>query len=271
MMRSKLNCSLLCLLLVAVLLDVVNAGFLYSGRLVLARDDRELSLLVKDPSVHVNASFWRPLLPQKDSVTRKRIGTCSVVGSSGSLLGRKLGAVIDSADVVVRFNLAPTGEFARDVGHKTTWRFVNDPQWLRLRSVVSETDRGRVFTPCVSRSGFWKFSPNANLTAPQRHTIFDECIHPRFVDHVFQQLQPTRPSRLHAEQKPTTGLMAVLFLINVCDNVAVFGFDHAHAAYHYWDPHALKRVGPHQWSHELALLKKLQALRLLILKTKDKP
>lgn len=251
-------------LLALASLASVHAAFLYNGRLVLARDDRDLHALVKDPSAHVNASFWRPLLPQKDSVTGRRFATCSVVGSSGSLLGRKLGAVIDSADVVVRFNLAPTAEYSRDVGRKTGWRFANDPQWLRLRSAVSDADRGRVFTPCVSRSGFWKF---ANLSASERHAIFDECIHPRFVDHVHAQLQPARQARLRVEQKPTTGLIAVLFMINLCDTVAVFGFDHNHQSYHYWNSTRTKRLTTHQWSHEAALLRKLKELRLLILKT----
>ena len=57
---------------------------------------------------------------------RKRPRSCAIVGNSGILNGQAMGDEIDSHDVTLRFNLAPTvGRFARDVGHKTTILMLN--------------------------------------------------------------------------------------------------------------------------------------------------
>ena len=55
-----------------------------------------------------------------------RYRSCAVVGSSGNLLGARLGASIDSHDAVIRINLAPDGTTAAGVptaphGHGPTW------------------------------------------------------------------------------------------------------------------------------------------------------
>ena len=51
--------------------------------------------------------------------------TCAVVGSSGALLHDRLGAEIDSHDVVVRFNDAPTDGYEPIVGGKSSIRLLN--------------------------------------------------------------------------------------------------------------------------------------------------
>jgi hypothetical protein len=265
----------LCVVVVVVvavllpLLAAANDEFLYNGRLVLARDDPHLKQLARDPSDAVPFAKWKQMLPSKDLVTHKRFSTCAIVGSSGAVLRQRQGAAIDRSELIVRFNLAPTGEFAPFVGSRTTWRFVNDPLWLRSYLHLSAPDRGRIFTQCVSSgSGIFKFSSNiTNNTVGARQKLFDECIHPRFMDHVMSLLpKPPRQTSIFAEQRPTTGLVAVLMLANICDNLAVFGFDHRNETYHYWDSGRTKRIGVHQWSFEAALLRKMQALRLLFVK-----
>merc|ERR1719316_2082149 len=51
--------------------------------------------------------------------------SCAVVGSSGHLLNSTLGQEIESHDVVIRINAAPTGKFSKDVGSRTDVRFIN--------------------------------------------------------------------------------------------------------------------------------------------------
>lgn len=51
-------------------------------------------------------------------------GEVAVVGSSGNLLKRELGAVIDRHDIVIRMNDAPTKGYHKHVGAKTTIRVV---------------------------------------------------------------------------------------------------------------------------------------------------
>ncbi|CAG0881684.1 unnamed protein product [Cyprideis torosa] len=67
----------------------------------------------------------RPLLPKK-KLQDYRHKSCVAVSNSGKLMGSKLGTFIDSHDVVLRFNHAPTRGFERDVGSKTTYRIVNN-------------------------------------------------------------------------------------------------------------------------------------------------
>ena len=50
----------------------------------------------------------------------------SIIGSSGSLNGSKLGSEIDKSVDVIRFNTAITKGFEEDVGSKTTYRAVNN-------------------------------------------------------------------------------------------------------------------------------------------------
>eukprot|EP00854_Cymbomonas_tetramitiformis_P001105 gene1105-1658_t len=63
-------------------------------------------------------------------------GKCAVVGSSSSLLGSGYGTVIDSHDVVVRLNDAPTIGVEEHVGYKTTFRILN----RRWSSVYNSKD-----------------------------------------------------------------------------------------------------------------------------------
>ena len=54
-----------------------------------------------------------------------KCNTCSLVSSSGMLLGSNAGSQIDSADCVFRLNSAPTLGYERDVGRRTTVRVVS--------------------------------------------------------------------------------------------------------------------------------------------------
>jgi hypothetical protein len=60
----------------------------------------------------------------------QRFGSCAVVGNSGTLLQRELGAEIDAHDAVIRVNHAPVAHsaagrrYSRWAGTKTTWRVV---------------------------------------------------------------------------------------------------------------------------------------------------
>ncbi|XP_015921292.1 beta-galactoside alpha-2,6-sialyltransferase 2 isoform X2 [Parasteatoda tepidariorum] len=57
--------------------------------------------------------------------TFQKHNTCAIVSSAGSMYKSKLGKEIDSHDIVLRFNSAPTEGFEEDVGSKTTIRFLN--------------------------------------------------------------------------------------------------------------------------------------------------
>ncbi|XP_070554340.1 alpha-N-acetylgalactosaminide alpha-2,6-sialyltransferase 5-like isoform X2 [Ptychodera flava] len=55
---------------------------------------------------------------------------CAVVSASGHLLGSKAGAEIDSANCVIRMNIAPTKGYEVDVGTRTSLRFAGFPNLM---------------------------------------------------------------------------------------------------------------------------------------------
>jgi len=62
--------------------------------------------------------FVKPDLTISDNI--------AIVGSSGILRGSECGNIIDSHNDVIRFNRAPTANFEKDVGAKTTLRVINN-------------------------------------------------------------------------------------------------------------------------------------------------
>lgn len=75
----------------------------------------------------------------------QRFGSCAVVGNSGTLLQRELGAEIDAHDAVIRVNHAPVAHsaagrrYARWAGTKTTWRVVTSQVWAGLGLARTQT------------------------------------------------------------------------------------------------------------------------------------
>ncbi|XP_040583221.1 beta-galactoside alpha-2,6-sialyltransferase 1 [Lepeophtheirus salmonis] len=58
-------------------------------------------------------------------LSNKTFNSCAIVTNSGSLINSGLGTFIDSHDIVIRFNGAPTSGYEKDVGSKTSLRVVN--------------------------------------------------------------------------------------------------------------------------------------------------
>ena len=95
---------------------------------------------------------------------------CAVVGSSGHLRGLNAARIIDSHDAVMRFNLAPVGPHAQDVGSRTTWRVMSHFPW---RVVVSgkwapsmRVPQGEVRSPSPKRSGFLDVDAGIPMLCP---------------------------------------------------------------------------------------------------------
>eukprot|EP00897_Mesotaenium_endlicherianum_P004766 jgi/Mesen1/4317/ME000022S03606 len=78
------------------------------------------------------ANELRQLVPAYDPFDSQLFDTCAVVGSSGSLLLKEAGAEIDSNDMVMRFNGAPTRGFEKQVGSKTTYR-LSQVEWAGFK------------------------------------------------------------------------------------------------------------------------------------------
>ncbi len=142
--------------------------------------------------------------------------TCAVVGASRNLLGARQGVLIDDHDVVIRVNRAPTAEFAVDVGTKTT------------HHVMWPTNLGE---DQADRRAFLLVNP---MTLHTPH-LFDRIlslvendlgwetrrvriIHPGFVMYLHQNWMGARGGF------PSTGFIALMMAVHLCDEVDVFGF-----------------------------------------------
>lgn len=83
----------------------------------------------------------------------------AVVGSSGNLLNRGLGAEIDAHDAVIRINAAATQRYESDVGNQTDTRFVHTNMFH------SRTDKDSLATTL-------KASESVVMTCPHRNGPF---------------------------------------------------------------------------------------------------
>ena len=103
-----------------------------------ARTKIKLSTLKRDNKLFQKLKLDR-FFPKNSLLQDRHFNTCAVVSSAGSLKGSGLGSFIDTHDIVLRFNNAPTDNHAKDVGKKTSIRIVNSqvvakPQFKFLES-----------------------------------------------------------------------------------------------------------------------------------------
>lgn len=170
--------------------------------------------------------------------------SCALVGNSGSVLGTKWGAEIDGHDAVMRVNYAPIDKWGADVGSKTTYDFSNRENARRLAQsrvalrdskiiffeVSSPTNRKRIFEPLVTKY------KDADV----------HFVHPSFVERarvlwsaVKRELEVQRRTKFH--DKPMSGWFSVLFMLQTCQSLDVYGFEPytnkktAKYPYHYFD------------------------------------
>jgi hypothetical protein len=205
-------------------------------------------------------SQWKvKVFPARDNITNLAFESCALVGNSGSLLSFTHGAAIDRHSLVVRMNAAPTKGFEASVGTKIHWRFVNDPVWLRLSDSLQRHETGLVFTTCFVGKNLDIYRP---ALTPQRNESFDYCIHPHF--HAWVQRTFVHSTAM----KPSTGLLATIFLSQLCRKLDLYGFAFDQTSsddrYHYYDTRK-QRLKAHDFKRERELITRLQSMHLLTL------
>lgn len=84
-----------------------------------------------DSKLMVFIWFFSP--PSIDQPLRMHCSTCSLVTSSGHLIGGGRGQEIDRAECIIRMNDAPTARgYARDVGRRTSLRVIAHSSMQRV-------------------------------------------------------------------------------------------------------------------------------------------
>lgn len=192
--------------------------------------------------------------------TSDRIKTCAVVGNSVNLKGSGYGPLIDLNDVIIRMNFARVRGYEADVGTKTTHHVmypesavdladtthlvlfafkIQDIEWL-IKAFTTGFF-GRSYAQVKSR-----IRANRNLV---------RVISPAFMKYVHEiWLQNKRGY-------PSTGFMALVLALHVCDQVSVFGFgaDSDGNWSHYFEKLRDKRLrtGVHPGEEEHAVIQLL--------------
>lgn len=187
------------------------------------------------------------LLPEDSPWSAGALGLCAVVGSSGILKNSSCGRQIDSADYVIRFNLALIND--SDVGLKTNLITINPSQIRGYRNLEKKPG------PLVKRVSVYG---NSSLIIPAFAYVI--CTSPSL--RVLRVLQPIRPQQpvlffsphyLRAldrfwkgrglkERRLSTGFMLISAALEMCEHVHVYGFwpfgtdlQENPIPYHYYD------------------------------------
>nr|XP_055076617.1 CMP-N-acetylneuraminate-beta-galactosamide-alpha-2,3-sialyltransferase 1-like isoform X1 [Misgurnus anguillicaudatus] len=164
------------------------------------------------------------LLPdQEHNSDPHRCRTCAVVGNSRNLLGSRYGPFIDSKDFVMRINRGSTKGFEEDVGSKTTHRIFypesvgilnNSTHLVFIPFKVWDFEwLIRVFTTKHTTKKFGYFPSTKNINKDKLMIV-----HPEFIKYVYVNW-----TEYHGYY-PSTGFLAVIFALHICDEVDVFGF-----------------------------------------------
>ncbi|KAJ8040730.1 Alpha-N-acetylgalactosaminide alpha-2,6-sialyltransferase 5 [Holothuria leucospilota] len=185
---------------------------------------------------------------------------CAVVASSGHLLNSSAGKEIDSYPCVIRMNSATTINFENDVGQKTDIRVIgfvnmndlkNHSDWQDELLRNKTTRASKIIVPWLYSSKidtendiYYLIAKNFSIKYPktQFYILTEEKM--KKAEDIFKA--EVGISRKEAKTWLTTGWMSMLFAIDVCDSIDVFGLakdDHCllhpndTTPYHYYEPY----------------------------------
>eukprot|EP00193_Tetraselmis_chui_P001248 CAMPEP_0177754712 /NCGR_PEP_ID=MMETSP0491_2-20121128/2157_1 /TAXON_ID=63592 /ORGANISM="Tetraselmis chuii, Strain PLY429" /LENGTH=859 /DNA_ID=CAMNT_0019270117 /DNA_START=493 /DNA_END=3072 /DNA_ORIENTATION=- len=214
-------------------------------------------------------------LPDDD--LNERFASCAVIGNSGMLMNDELGREIDAHDMVYRFNQAPTKGYELHVGARTTheslngfwtkavlderrgfrWNWRSRDTALVLFEMFEPAAFGwKTKTQIIEKDHWWRQSyVRLRKMYPDRKII---SLNPHFVSWSYLQYRELRRRMQRKKlgrypgEKPMSGIYAFLFLLQVCDELDMYGFQpwredaRDQARYHYFD-NAEPRPGSHSF------------------------
>ncbi|XP_037329760.2 CMP-N-acetylneuraminate-beta-galactosamide-alpha-2,3-sialyltransferase 1-like [Pungitius pungitius] len=200
-----------------------------------------------------------PANPPLEEPVPGRCRTCAVVGNSRNLLKSHYGPLIDFQDYVIRINRGISKGFEADVGNRTTHQVM----YLESRSQLDNTTRPVLFTFKMRDLG-WITS----VLSPQpsgKKSLFNKdlvmVVNPAFmrnIHHVWLKKKGAYAS---------TGFMALVLALHICDEVHVFGFgaDSDGNWSHYWEkiPNKKVKTGGHPGNAEYEMIMALAKHQVL--------
>ncbi|XP_061879265.1 alpha-N-acetylgalactosaminide alpha-2,6-sialyltransferase 3 isoform X2 [Entelurus aequoreus] len=157
---------------------------------------------------------------------------CSVVSSSGQMLGQAAGALIDRSPCIWRMNNAPTRGFERDVGRRTTLRVVSHT------SVPLLLQRPQHFFGQHNDTVYVVWGPLRNMRKDGKGVVYnmlrqaaDSYPHARiyvttedrmnYCDMVFKK--ETGKDRIQSGSYLSTGWFTLILAMDMCKEIHVYG------------------------------------------------
>jgi len=200
--------------------------------------------------------FSEPLV--KSHWLEKRYEMCAVISSSGVLRRHHHGKEIDAAQMVLRFNTAPTDGFERFVGTRDDVRVLNsqiagkilynkslpgdgfnsDGSQLQLKNSTTFVAFVNKFSEAQEWENIKKKHPDLDLHWGDygMHVALTQIIRRIYTDEDWYGLTPEASDWL-----VTTGAVGMLLALDACDEVRAYGMADSNASrnwpYHYFDDH----------------------------------
>eukprot|EP00118_Oscarella_pearsei_P017756 m.178569 g.178569 ORF g.178569 m.178569 type:complete len:380 (+) comp39179_c0_seq25:26-1165(+) len=184
--------------------------------------------------------------------------TCAVVGNSDILSGSNKGQLIDSHEVVFRFNNYETKGYEKDVGNKTTFQNL----YRRIAKYYKPPSRVIVITQALVELTWVE---NVHKVGIDKKKVL--LLHPDFIYLVRTWLKSVDSSYKNI---PSSGIYTLLLALYVCDEVSIFGFGVNGSYYgHYYGVRGkvsrvpLRQTSYHMWDTEKMLRDRLQTVGVI--------
>lgn len=190
-------------------------------------------------------------MPKREFFENKYFNSCAVIASSGALRNSNLGSFIDSHEVVLRFNHAPTRGFERDVGRKTTvrvlnsqvvtrqeFKFLSSPLYKNITLVLWDPSNYSASLDEWIRNPEFNLFPNFIQYRKQEDKPRVFLINPLTIWDVWDFLQRNSPNRLR-KNPPSSGFLGLRLLLPHCNFVDVVEYipsTRVTKRCHYYDP-----------------------------------
>ncbi|XP_047035147.1 beta-galactoside alpha-2,6-sialyltransferase 2 [Helicoverpa zea] len=203
-----------------------------------------------DDEPFARLGFRIPRAPLQEG---RHYNTCAVVTSAGALLGSDLGEFIDSHDMVLRFNNAPTENYTESVGSKTTFRVLNSqvvskPEFNFLEDPLYRNISIIIWDPAnyTATLDDWYHNPDYPLFPVYKRLLEQNpnadvhLLNPQVLWALWSVLQDTSPYRLR-RNPPSSGFIGLWFALHRCARVRMLEYvpsARATRRCHYHAPHA---------------------------------
>ncbi|XP_053563599.1 beta-galactoside alpha-2,6-sialyltransferase 2 isoform X2 [Bombina bombina] len=181
---------------------------------------------------------WEKYFPKTplNKLYPKGFSTCAVVSSAGAILNSSLGAEIDAHDAVLRFNSAPTRNYEKDVGNKTTVRIINSQILTNPNHHFADSSLYKDVTlvawdpsPYYADLHTWYHKPDYNLFPPyeqHRKKNPDQpfyILHPKFTWELWKIIQENSNEKIQPNP-PSSGFIGILIMMSLCKKVHVYEY-----------------------------------------------